>query len=468
MRFRKSNERQSADTALTEEPSGGATPADSAGSLRKLFRRAASLTGFLVAVALGVVVYRVVEAARFASVERVEDGDRDHLRTSQPDFVERAAALVDVELSAGHIVEVLPDTALFTRLFADLGGAASSITFLGYYCEPGGLGDRFAAVLSARARAGVAVLFLGDDFGCGDLLDEIGSSLIEAGVQVARFRPVRWHSLPRVQHRLHARGVVIDGAVGYTGGFGISDKWVRDTIGDPRWRDTAVRVTGPAVHEMQATFLSAWAEATGELVTSGVFFPPPSGPPDLTVPGSVTAGYLYSRPGIGPTSAERYLAATLSAAERTLYVANSYFVPTKLIRQLLLEAEGRGVDVRLLVPSDRTDIPSARYAGRSFYDQLLAGGVRIFEYQPSMMHAKTMVVDGRWVAVGTLNMDNRSMRLNDESALLVLDSTLGARMDSLFLADLSRSREITRPLHAERARREKLLEWLSRRIAPLL
>jgi cardiolipin synthase len=313
---------------------------------------------------------------------------------------------------------------------------------------------------------------------------------------------VRWHALPRVQHRLHSRAVVIDGAVGYTGGFGISDKWVRDTVGDPRWRDMSVRFTGPAVAEMQATFLSAWAEATGELLTGGVFFPDvssedrsaggrseeattdgraaattarpePTSDSDAIVKGGdaiadVTAGFLYSRPGIGPTAAERYLAATLAAAERTLYVANSYFVPTPLIVELLLAAEDRGVDVRLLLPSELIDIPTSRYAGRSFYDQLLKAGVRIFEYQPSMMHAKTMVVDGSWVALGTLNMDNRSMRLNDESALLVDDERVGARMDSIFLHDISQAREITLTVHAERPGRERLLEWLARRVAPLL
>lgn len=440
----------------------------------------------LVAIAFVIVIYRVTDAARARSIEEVVNaGLGSPLRTSHPDFAERAASLAGVELSAGHRVEVLPDTLLFTRLFDDLSAAQSSITFMGYYCEPGRLGDRVSDVLSERARAGVAVLFMGDDFGCGGLLDEVEPSLQSAGVRVARFRPVRWHALPRVQHRLHSRAVVIDGAIGYTGGFGISDKWVRDTIGDPRWRDTSVRVEGPAVAEMQSSFLSAWAEATGELLAGGVFFPvaataaqpePVLGSEPGVMPvearaapiAEVTAGLLYSRPGIGPTTAERYLAATLAAAERTLWVANSYFVPTPLVVELLLAAEARGVDVRLLLPNELIDIPSTRYAGRSFFDQLLNAGVRIYEYQPAMMHAKTMVVDGSWVALGTLNMDNRSMRLNDESALLVHDERVGALMDSLFLADLSRAREITIQLHATRPLRERILEWMSRRVALLL
>jgi phosphatidylserine/phosphatidylglycerophosphate/cardiolipin synthase-like enzyme len=183
---------------------------------------------------------------------------------------------------------------------------------------------------------------------------------------------------------------------------------------------------------------------------------------------SVSAGLLYSRPVVGSTTAERFLAATLASAERTLYVTNSYFVPTPLLVHLLLDAAQRGVDVRILLPDEHTDIPMTRYAGRSFYQELMAAGIRIFEYQPSMMHAKTLVVDGKWTALGTLNFDNRSLRLNDESALVVHDEGLGALMDSLFLADVGRAQEITLESHGARPMRERLLEWLARRMAALL
>jgi cardiolipin synthase len=473
---------------------------------------------------------RVIDAAKGASVRGVADGaGAAPMRTSSPDFALRTAALSEMDLAPGHSVEVLPDTILFTRLFADLESAQRSITFLGYYCEPGRMGDRVQGILSERARAGVTVLFLGDDFGCSELLDQIEGDLVAAGVQVARFRPVRWYSLHRAQHRLHARSVVIDGAIAYTGGFGIADKWMYDMPEDPRWRDTSARFTGPTVAEMQSLFLTGWAEASGELLTGGLFFRPgdhqsthdsvdgrpehglPSGreastgrgtaaadsgpetPPRASAQSStaaagasgeptgqsrpsesevstddVTAGLLYSRPVIGTTTAERFLAASLAAAERRLFVTNSYFVPTELVRDLLLDAAHRGVDVRILVPDEHTDIPTTRYAGRSFYQELLAAGIRIFEYQPSMIHSKTLVVDGRWTALGTLNLDNRSLRLNDESALILDDERVGALMDSLFLADVARAQEITLEIHGARPMRERLLEWLSRRMAALL
>ena len=480
----------------------------------RVLRAVVLLLALGVAGMVTLVFSRVIDAARGASVRGVADGaGAAPMRTSSPDFALRTAALSEVDLTPGHAVEVLPDTVLYTRLFADLEGAQRSITFLGYYCEPGRVGERVAGILSERARAGVTVLFLGDDFGCSELLDQIEGDLVAAGVQVARFRPVRWYSLHRAQHRLHARSVVIDGAIAYTGGFGIADKWLYDMPEDPRWRDTSARFTGSTVAEMQALFLTGWAEASGELLTGGQFFQPgdhqsahdsvngrveqarpsereasngrgtaasdsggssgePTGqsrPSESEVSaGDVTAGLLYSRPVIGTTTAERFLAASLAAAERTLFVTNSYFVPTELVRDLLLDAAHRGVDVRILVPDEHTDIPMTRYAGRSFYQELLAAGIRIFEYQPSMIHAKTLVVDGRWTALGTLNLDNRSLRLNDESALILHDERVGALMDSLFLADVARAQEITLEIHSARPMRERLLEWLSRKMAALL
>jgi cardiolipin synthase len=182
----------------------------------------------------------------------------------------------------------------------------------------------------------------------------------------------------------------------------------------------------------------------------------------------VRAGLLYSRPGLGPTTAERYLALTIASAERTLFVSNSYFVPTASLRRLLVEASGRGVDVRLLVPGEHTDIPSTRWAARGYYEELLGEGVRIWEYQPAMMHAKTLVADGVWAAVGSLNFDNRSIRLNDESALLVYDRGFGARMDSLFLADLELAGEVTLESHGGRPLYERVLELGTRLVALLL
>ena len=285
-----------------------------------------------------------------------------------------------------------------------------------------------------------------------------------AGVQVVLFRPVRWYTLHRAQHRNHARTVVIDGEVAYTGGFGIADKW---TTGSPEqlpWRDAGVRFTGPSVRVAQATFLASWAEATGDLLTGEMFYSQGTGSPEA----GAVAGFLYSQPVLGTTVAERLLAVTLAAADRTLYLANSYFVPTPVLADLLMEAARRGVDVRILIPGEETDIPSTRWAARSFYEAFLTAGIRVFEYRPTMMHAKTVVADGVWSTVGSLNFDNRSIRLNDESGLVVYSQEVGARLDSIFLADLSQADEITLQSHRRRGFLDRVRERWYRRFASLL
>jgi cardiolipin synthase len=381
---------------------------------------------------------------------------------SSPAFGSALAALTGADLASGHEVAVLTDTGLFDRLLVDVAAARRSVTVYLYFCEPGRLGDRLAAALAERARAGVTVLLLADGFACRRLLRDLRPGLVEAGVAVAELRPTRWYSLHRIQHRNHARMAVVDGAIGYTGGFGVADEWIGDGRGEPAWRETSIRFTGPAVADLQAAFLSAWAEATGVLYAGEAFLPMPN------PAGTVTAGLVYSAPGIGTTPAERMIALSIAGAERTLFIANAYFVPTPLLLSLLKDAEARSVDVRLLLPGPRTDVPSTRWAGRGYYGELLAAGVRIFEYQRTMMHAKTLVADGTWSVVGSMNLDNRSTRLNDEAALVVLDPAVGAELDSLFLRDLAHAIEILPAEHSLRPLWQRALERMTRAAAPFL
>jgi len=173
----------------------------------------------------------------------------------------------------------------------------------------------------------------------------------------------------------------------------------------------------------------------------------------------VSAGVLHSVPTIGSTPAERFLALSISAARRTLYISNSYFVPDDDFRSLLIRAAKRGVDVRVLTAGDKSDVKTTVYAGRARYPELLKGGVRIYEYQPTMMHAKTFVVDGLWSSVGSLNFDNRSLVFNNESNIAALDEAVGANLDSLFMSDLRHAKEIKLPEFEQRSWTEKMLEW---------
>ncbi|HEU4643745.1 MAG TPA: phospholipase D-like domain-containing protein [Gemmatimonadaceae bacterium] len=360
-----------------------------------------------------------------------------------------------ITLDPGNRVEVLANgDETYPRLWRDLRSARQSITLQMYYCKPGRMADTLKAIISEQARRGVRVLFLHDAFGSQNLTDGYLDSLRAAGVKVAIFRPVHWYSLHKAQSRSHIRVVVVDGRIGYTGGFGIDDKWFGDGHSADEWRDTNVRFTGPAVAQLQATFAAGWVEATGQLLTGDLFFP--HEPPQ---PGAVQlAALFHSAPTIGSTPAERYLALSIAGARKTLYITNSYFVPDDDFRNLLERAARRGVDVRVLTAGQKTDVKVTLWAGRDRYPDLLDAGVKIYEYQPTMMHAKTLVVDGVWSSIGTMNFDNRSMVFNDESNLLVLDPDVGARMDSLFLDDLRYSKEIEAKQFERRGVGEKIME----------
>jgi cardiolipin synthase len=356
---------------------------------------------------------------------------------------------------AGNIVEpAMNGDGIYPRLWADLRSAQHTITVQMYYSLPGKVADSMAAVLKERARAHVRVLFLIDAFGSQHLTTEWLDSLRQAGVEVARLRKLRWFTIHNASDRSHVRVVVVDGHIGYTGGFGLADYWLGDGHHDEQWRESNVRFEGPAVMQLQSAFSAAWAEATGELLTGKLFFPTSGFQPI----GPTHAGLLYTAPTTGSTPAERFLALTLSAARKTLYIANSYFVPDDDFRRLLERAVKRGVDVRILTVSKKTDVKTTWYAGRYRYEELLRGGIKVYEYQPTMLHSKTIVVDGLWSSIGSMNFDNRSLAFNNESNLVVLDSAFGARMDSMFLDDLRYSKQITLEEFQRRSVWAKMME----------
>ena len=356
---------------------------------------------------------------------------------------------------AGNIVEpAFNGDGIYPRLWADLRSAQHTITVQMYYSLPGKVADTMAVVLKERARAHVRVLFLIDAFGSQHLSKEWLDSLRQAGVEVARLRKLRWFTIHDAGDRSHVRVVVVDGKIGYTGGFGIADYWLGDGHHEEQWRESNVRFVGPAVMQLQAAFSGAWAEATGELVTGALFFPTTGFQPV----GPVHAGLLYTAPTTGSTPAERFLALTISGARKTLYIANSYFVPDDDFRRMLERAAKRGVDVRILTVSKKTDVKTTWYAGRYRYEELLRNGIKVYEYQPTMLHSKTIVADGVWSSVGSMNFDNRSMAFNNESNLVVLDAAFGAMMDSTFLDDLRYSKQITLEEFQRRSAWQKMIE----------
>lgn len=366
---------------------------------------------------------------------------------------------------AGNTVEAaLNGDGTYPRLWADLRSAQNTITVQMYYSLPGKVADTVATILKERARAHVRVLFLVDAFGSQHLSRGWLDSLRQAGVEVARLRKLRWFTIHDAGDRSHVRVVVVDGRIAYTGGFGIADYWLGDGRRDDQWRESNVRFEGPAVMELQAAFSAAWAEATGELLTGPLFFPVTG----FQSVGPTRAGLLFTAPTTGSTPAERFLALTISGARRTLYITNSYFVPDDDFRRLLERAAKRGVDVRILTVSKKTDVKTTWYAGRYRYEELLRSGIKVYEYQPTMLHSKTIVADGMWSSIGSMNFDNRSMAFNNESNLVVLDSTFGAQMDATFFEDLRYAKEIKLAEFERRSIWSKLIESVATLLSRLL
>lgn len=402
-------------------------------------------------------------AGRNRADERI-DG-MSPLPARSEEFCDVARVLAKTALTDGHRVHpFFTGDALFEALLGDVAGAQRFVAWHVFWSKPGRLADRVADALIERAGAGVRVLMLLDHYGSKGTPASYKRKLRDGGVELAVFRPPRWNTLYKAQHRMHIRAVVLDGRVGYTGGFGIDDRWLGDGKHPGQWRDTSVRVEGPAVEALQGAFVSNWAEATGDLLLGNHVFPF-----DTPEEGSCTAGLLYSSPSLGSTSAERFFVTSIAAARERCWLSTGYFVPDRYLRRLLCEAAARGVDVRILTPGGNTDRPSTWYAARAHYPALLEAGVRIHEYRPTMMHAKTLVVDGIWGMIGTLNFDNRSLVLNDEVGLLFHDRGLGGTLESAFRADLEHADEMS--VEGEQSRtgaRDRLRSFLAERVSRLL
>jgi cardiolipin synthase A/B len=394
-------------------------------------------------------------------------GDREGPPAASDSLFARTMELyTGVHIEPGHRVEeLLNGNGTYSRIWSDLASAKQTITVQMYYALPSTVADTMQKYLMERARANVRVLLLLDAFGSQDLPEEWRDSLRAAGVKVGILRRLRWYSLHNASDRSHVRAIVVDGRIGYTGGFGLADYWLGDGRRDGQWRETNVRFEGPAVAQLQAAFAAAWAEANGELLTGDLFFPTAT---FRAAPGTAQAGLLFTAPTSGSTPAERFLALSIAGARKTLYIANSYFVPDDDFRELLIRAAKRGVDVRVLTTGSKTDVKTTWYAGRARYEELLRGGLRIYEYMPTMMHAKSMIVDGLWGTIGSMNFDNRSLAFNNESNLVTLDSLFGAQMQRTFLEDLRYAKEIRLEEFRRRPWTTKVLELGAHLLSRLL
>ncbi|HET9316989.1 MAG TPA: phospholipase D-like domain-containing protein [Vicinamibacteria bacterium] len=357
------------------------------------------------------------------------------------EFLVSLAGTAGAPLRVGGTVELLDNgDEFFPALLRDLRGARSTINILVFIWEKGRASDQVMAVLRERAGAGVQVRILLDAYGGRDAPEKDMDALRERGGKVAYFRTPRLGKLTRFHKRTHRRALVVDGRIAYTGGMAIADKWLGHAESEEHWRDSMVRVTGPPAAAIQSAFAAPWAHSAGEILVGERFYPPLE---DARGPGAIRTVGVMSAPTSDHHPLRLLFMQTFLAARRTLYITTPYFVPDRVTREAVAQKARSGVDVRILLPDEHTDAMPIRQTTHSYLGELLEAGVRAYEYQPTMMHTKHVVVDGVWSVVGSPNMDIRSKELNEENVLCVLDPALGARLDEDFRRDLARSEEIT-------------------------
>ncbi len=370
-------------------------------------------------------------------------------------FVQWTAGYLNSPMLQGGEVTILQNgDAFYPAMLDAINKARDSVNFEVYIFEPDEVGRQFMDAFKERARAGVEVRLLLDGFGGIKMRKRYRDELAEAGVKVSRFRPFGLRSLVRFYKRPHRRAIVIDGRIAFTGGAAVSKKWKGNVSNPHEWRDSMTRVTGPMVAGIQTAFASNWVYSCGEVIAGPRFFPSLE-----RVPGPCGVSVVSSPSDAMQPIRLLFWISFINAQER-LWICNSYFIPDERLRGAVIDRAKRGVDVRILVPGNHTDAVPVQAAGRTYYEELLSAGVRIFEFQPSMMHAKTAVVDSAWSIVGSANLDERSMELNEENVLGVADRDFALAIERGVGEDIARSREILLEEWRKRSIFRRGLEWV--------
>ena len=352
-------------------------------------------------------------------------------------FLQTMHALTGAPMSAGNKIEVLCNgVQIFPAMLAAIREAKKTINLEFYIYWDGQVGRTFAQALAERARAGVEVKVILDAVGSATMSEALIDFMARNGIDFEWYHPIRWYTLSRVNHRTHRKLLIVDGQIGFSGGVGIADEWLGNADAKDHWRETVMRVEGPVVMQMQFAFMDNWVKSRGELLTGLDYFP-------VVEPrGSHLTQVIKSSPSEGSSTVKLMYIISIVSATKSIYISNAYFLPDPDTLRALEGAVRRGVDVRVIVPGEHVDVPIARQASRWQYERLLRTGIRIFEYLPTMMHAKTMVVDGIWITVGSSNFDDRSFRLNDEVNVNVYDEGIAQEVERMFFDDLAKSTEI--------------------------
>ncbi len=386
--------------------------------------------------------------------------DMEHLYgITDPQFKREMSVLLGPAILAGNRISALQNgDEIFPAMLTAIRQGQRTITFETYIYWSGDIGQQFAAALSERARAGVKVRLMLDWLGSEKMSVPLLDSMRAAGVEIERYHPVKWFSLGRLNNRTHRKMLIIDGVLGFTGGVGIADQWSGHAQDPDHWRDMHFQVQGPVVAQMQAAFLDNWIKTTGKVLHGEPYFPP------LTDSGTQEMHLFMSSVAGGSESMRLMYLAAITAAKHSIDMEAAYFVPDDLMREELLKARARGVQIRILVPGRHIDSETVRVASRRSWGPLLDAGMQIFEYQPTMLHCKMLIFDRHMTSIGSTNFDARSFELNDEASLNVYDSQFAGQMTAVFERDVALAKAYSAQQWRQRSRIERFAEVVIRPI----
>ncbi len=370
-----------------------------------------------------------------------------------PEFARLVEALTGAPLRHGNRVKVLRNgDEMFPEMLDAIRSAQHTVDLSSYIYWPGQITGQFTDALTDRARAGVDVNVVLDAYGSAKLDRDHVQVLERAGVRVSFIRPPKWYTLHKLNNRMHRRLLITDGTLAFAGGVGIADVWAGNAQDPDHWRETHVRLEGPAVRDVMGGFLENWTAAT-QIVLG------PAHLPELTeLEGGIDVQVSRSSSSAGGTAASQLFYSMIAGARERLWVTTAYFTPGPAFVDVLRAAAERGVDVRILVNGRQVDKEVVRRTGQLRYDTLMEAGVRIFEYHRTMLHAKVLIVDDGWANVGSSNFDHRSFGLDDELNVSFYDTGMVAQVEKHFLDDLDGAEEIDLQRWRERPLRRRLAE----------
>ena len=406
-------------------------------------------------VALGVLVSGSL-AYQVARYKRGTSQRFNMPETPQPgtaEFSRLVSAMTGAVLRPGNRVKITRNGVTLDLMVEAIASAEATIDCSSYIYWPGEAADRFTEAFIERARAGVDVNLVLDGYGSAKLDEAHLDRLRQGGVDVSIFRPPRSYTLKKLNNRMHRRILIVDGALAFAGGVGIADVWTGDAQDPEHWRETHLRIEGPAVIDLFGAFLENWIEATGELLAS---------PHIADIDGfddGIVLQVTRSTPTGGATAATELFYAAIAGARKRLWLTTAYFAPDRTFEDVLCEASRRGVDVRIMVNGQKVDKEVARQAGRRSYTKLLEAGIRVFEYDRTMLHAKVLIVDVCWANVGSGNFDSRSFDLDLEVNVAVVNADLVDQLSGHFLEDLAVCNEVDLETWRKRPAYQRIAEY---------